>query len=123
MKSIVVLSTAVGGCCLFSALLLLGSCSRSSNSGAVGSRTLHPTRSLSASEAAQLAARLANDECEHRYQKRPFQPEQNPAVLQNGEFRWGGLDVGGPGGYSALVTFASDGSHPKVEVYFSTDVF
>ena len=77
---------------------------------------------LSPPEAAQLAARLANDECERLYQKRPFAADQKPAVLKGDEYRWGGLDVGGPGGFSALVAFGTDGSHPKVEVYFSTDV-
>lgn len=79
-------------------------------------------RSLSAAEAAELAARLANDRCEKQYRKRPFRAEQHPAVLKNGTYHWGGLDVGGPGGYSALVTFSQDGSQAHVEVYFSTDV-
>ncbi len=76
---------------------------------------------LSPDAAANLAARLANDQCERRYQRRPFKPEQHPAVLQKGIFHWGGLDVGGPGGFSALVTFRADGSDPHVEVYFSSD--
>jgi hypothetical protein len=79
-------------------------------------------RVLSADEAAQLAAKLANDQCDRQYQKRPFDAAQHSAVRQNGRYRWGGLDVGGPGGFSALVTFRPDGSEPQVEVYFSTDV-
>ena len=122
MKSKIALSTAVAGCCLLTALPLV-SCSRSPGGEAGASRPSYTTHSLSASEAAQLAADLANDQCERRYHKRPFRPEQHAAVLQRGKFQWGGLDVGGPGGYSALVTFAYEGSHPKVEVYFSTDVF
>jgi hypothetical protein len=31
------------------------------------------------------------------------------------------LDIGAPAGLSALVTFAVDGSNPKVEVYYSSD--
>jgi len=77
---------------------------------------------LSASEAADLAARLANDACHRLYQRRPFKAEQHVAVLQGGEYRWGRLDEGAPGGYSALVTFRVDGSNPNVEVYLSTDV-
>ena len=84
-------------------------------------RTLGLNHSLSAIEAAELAARLANDECERLYQKRPFTPDQHAAVLKDGVYRWGRLDVGGRGGFSAVVTFRADGSQPHVEVYFSTD--
>jgi hypothetical protein len=76
---------------------------------------------LSNNEAAQLAARLANDECERRFKKHPFVAEQYPAVLRNGMYRWGGLDVGGKNGYSARVSFRQDGSEPHTEVYFSSD--
>jgi hypothetical protein len=80
------------------------------------------TRSaLSAEEASVLAARLANDQCESRYQRRPFKPEQYPAVLREGVYHWGKLDVGGHEGFSASVTFYPDGSEPHVEVYFSSD--
>ncbi len=78
-------------------------------------------RVLPAGEAATLAARLANDQCERQYRTRPFLPEQHPALLQEGTYRWGGLDVGGPRGFSALVTFREDGNEPHVEVYFSSD--
>ena len=99
--------------------------------GLAGDARDHLTRSiavwrklnqLSAGEAADLAARLANDECHRLYQRRPFKAEQHAAVLQGGEYRWGRLNEGAPGGYSALVTFRLDGSHPRVEVYLSTDV-
>jgi hypothetical protein len=79
-------------------------------------------RVLSADEAAQLAAKLANDQCDRQYRERPFSAAQHFAVLQNGMYQWGGLDVGGLGGFSALVTFRADGSEPRVEVYFSTDI-
>ena len=78
-------------------------------------------RSLSPREAAELAARLANDQCERQYRKRPFSAEQHVAVLENGLYQWGGLDVGGPGGLSAVVTFRPDGAGRHVEVYFSSD--
>jgi hypothetical protein len=77
---------------------------------------------LTAAEAAQLAANLANDECDRRYNRRPFAPDQRSIVWDGERYRWGGLDVGGPGGFSALVTFAKDGSESKVEVYYSTDI-
>jgi hypothetical protein len=97
-------------------------CSRSSTHGIGQSPVPAARRDLSAEEAAQLAAKLANDHCERQYRKRPFAAEQHSAVLEDGIYRWGGLDVGGPGGLSALVTFQRDGSEPHVEVYFSSDV-
>jgi hypothetical protein len=78
-------------------------------------------RDLSVTDAADLAARLANEKCEHDYHRHPFKPEQHSAVLQNGLYHWGHLDVGGEGGFSAEVTFRPDGSKPHVEVYFSSD--
>jgi hypothetical protein len=76
---------------------------------------------LSPNEAAQLAARLANEECERRFHRRPFVAGQYPAVLRDGAYRWGGLDVAGPGGFSASVTFQRDGGKPRVEIYYSSD--
>jgi hypothetical protein len=64
---------------------------------------------------------LANEQCDRLYQKRPFRADQHAAVLQDGLYHWGGLDVGGVGGFSALVTFRQDGSEPHVEVYYSND--
>jgi hypothetical protein len=78
---------------------------------------------ISPDKAAQLAAKLANDQCDHLYQKRPFTANQYAAKLQDGTYHWGGLDVGGQKGFSALVTFRQNGGDPHVEVYFSTDVF
>jgi hypothetical protein len=101
--------------CLIWVLILMMGCSAAGTRQA-GRHLLSPT------EAAELAARLANDECEHLYRKRPFAARQQPAVPSDDGYRWGGLDEGGPGGYSALVVFEADGSHPKVEVYFSTDI-
>src|ERR1035437_5726020 len=97
-------------------------CSRSPTHGAGQSPAATARRALSTDEAAQLATKLANDQCDRQYRKRPFSAVQHSAVLQNGMYQWGGLDVGGPGGFSALVTFRPDGSEPHVEVYFSTDV-
>jgi hypothetical protein len=103
-------------------LIAQAGCARSVSPSA-GSSTVESTRRvLSAGEAAELAARLANEQCERQFRKRPFKPEQQHAtVSQDGRYRWGGLDVGAPGGFSALVTFHQDGSEPHVEVYFSTD--
>ncbi|MGA3284665.1 MAG: hypothetical protein ABSD57_09440 [Verrucomicrobiota bacterium] len=97
-------------------------CLRSPTHGVDQSPVATARRVLSADEAAQLAAKLANDQCDRQYRKRPFSAAQHSAVLQKGMYQWGGLDVGGPGGFSVLVTFRPDGSEPHVEVYFSTDV-
>jgi hypothetical protein len=89
----------------------------------VAAQSFEPTtrRTLSAQGASVLAAQLANERCEHQYRRRPFKPEHYPAVLQDSVYHWGKLDIGGPGRFSALVTFNRDGSEPHVEVYFSSD--
>ena len=117
MKTARILRALAVSCCLLALVVCDTSCSRSVGGG----RTQTSVRVLSSNEAAQLAAKLANDECERLYKRRPFAASQCPATLRDGEYHWGGLDQGGPGGYSAHVTFAQDGSKPKVEVYFSTD--
>ena len=76
---------------------------------------------LSPEEAAELAAQLANQDCERKYKRQPFQPGQHKAVLQDGFYHWGQLDIGGIAGFSAMVSFRQDGSEPRVEVYFSSD--
>jgi hypothetical protein len=76
---------------------------------------------LSPHAAAQLAAKLANEQCDYLYKRRPFGASQHLAVLQNGTYNWGGFDAAGPGGFSALVSFRADGSEPHVDVYFSCD--
>jgi hypothetical protein len=76
---------------------------------------------LCADDASLLAARLANEQCERQYRRRPFKADQHSAVLQDGLYHWGGLDVGGVGGFSTLVTFRRDGSESNVKVYFSSD--
>ncbi len=96
-------------------------CSPSSSRSSGAAPTSAARRAIPAGEAARLAARLANEQCESQYRTRPFLPDQYSAVLQEGTYRWGGLDVGGPRGFSALVTFGEDGSQPHVEVYFSND--
>jgi hypothetical protein len=102
-------------------LVLLAGCSHRPVQGGRTSSSQIKSQALSAGAAAQLAAKLANDECERRFKRRPFSAERYDAVLENGVYRWGRLDVGAPGGYSAKVTFHEDGSRPKVEVYLSAD--
>ena len=80
-------------------------------------------RVLSSNDAAQLAAKLANDKCENLYRRRPFRGNQYLPKLEKDEYHWGHLNVAGEGGFSALVTFRGSGENPRVEIYFSTDVF
>ena len=105
-------------CCWLGVAIVDTSCSRSSVAGVSQPPVV---RFLSPTDAAQVAARLANDECERLYKRRPFVARQYPAVLQNGEYCWGHLDEGAVGGFSASITIGRDGSNPKVQVYFSTD--
>ena len=76
---------------------------------------------LSADAAADLAAQLANDECERLHGNRPFKPETYKVRLTEGLYTWGHVDPGGPGGLSAQVTFRPDGKDPQVQIWFSTD--
>jgi hypothetical protein len=76
---------------------------------------------LSAQDAAELAARLANEQCKRQFGRQPFSPGQHSAIIENGLYHWGQLDVGGAAGFSAVVTFRPDATEPHVEVYFSSD--
>jgi hypothetical protein len=93
-------------------------------------RPEHGVHELSPDEARRLeselnaaitAAKLANDECERIYGKRPFSGGLYRAELRGNTWCWGRLDPAGVDGFSAEVSFAQDGSNPKVKVYFSTD--
>jgi hypothetical protein len=110
-------------CCIITVAICQVGCSRPSNKQPSGSAAPRVARVLlSPSAAAELAAKLANDECEHLHQKRPFTAQQHAAVLKGDLYRWGRLDPGGPSGLSAVVTFRADGSEPDVQVYLSTDI-
>ena len=115
------ITNIVWPCCIIAVAVCQAGCSRPSSKQANNSATQQVARILSPSVAAELAAKLANDECERRYQKRPFTAEQHAAVLESDVYRWGRLDPGGTAGLSAVVTFRADGSQPNVQVYFSTD--
>jgi hypothetical protein len=102
-------------------LAVQGGCVRSPDQSAGSYSAPIAHRRLSATEAAALAASLANEQCEHQYHRRPFTAERYDAVFENGLYRWGRLDPGGPAGFSAIVTFREDGSKPHVEVHYSSD--
>jgi hypothetical protein len=75
---------------------------------------------ISADEAAQRAAQLANDECERQYHERPFLPEQHTAVVDHGRYRWGGDETNALSGLFALVTLDLDGLCAEVTIYYHT---
>ena len=102
-------------------LLVALTCSCAQNNSASRATPYELRTVLSAEQAAALSARLANDECERLYKRRPFTPEQYEAKLMDGSYHWGHLDVGAPAGLSAEVSFKPDGSEPNAKVWFSTD--
>jgi len=77
---------------------------------------------LSPEAAGQLAAKLVNEECVHHHWKKSFTAAQYSAVLKDGMYHWGGLDVFAQKGISALVTFRQDGSAPHVDLYYSESI-
>ena len=97
------------------------SCARSTtyNAGRTPASNAHHV--LSSQDAAELAARLANEKCKRQFGRQPFSPGQHSAILEDGLYHWGELDVGGVGGFSAIVRFRPDGTEPHAEVYFSSD--
>ncbi|MDZ4858463.1 MAG: hypothetical protein SGI88_05730 [Candidatus Hydrogenedentes bacterium] len=72
-------------------------------------------------QAAELAAKLANDECERLYGERPFLPDTYPMRFTKDRYEWGRLDPRGINGMSAEVNFTDHGKEPRVRVYFSSD--
>ena len=95
-------------------LLLLNGCSRATKD-AKGTE-------LTKAEAAELAASLANKECQRLHGRSPFSADSFSVRLEGSEWHWGDLDPVGVDGYSAEVWFDKDGSDPEVRVYCTADV-
>ncbi len=68
-------------------------------------------------DAAELAARFANDECQHQYGIRPFSASDWPIELARGRWTWGRINAFAPQGYSAVVSFERNGTLPLVRIY------
>lgn len=66
--------------------------------------------------AGELAARLANEECQARYGARPFAGEDFEAVLTGGRWVWSSEERSGVDGYSVTVSFDQDGGRKNVAV-------
>jgi len=71
--------------------------------------------------AAELAAHLANDECDRLYGERPFDSDSYPVLFTMDRYEWGRLDPRGINGFSSTVSFTPQGSDPNVRVYWSSD--
>ena len=74
---------------IVSSLIWLSGCAKSTTSGTGQGSSSASRKALSAQDAALLAARLANEQCDRQYQKRPFRPAQHPPILQDGLYHWG----------------------------------
>jgi hypothetical protein len=72
-------------------------------------------------QAAELAAKLANEKFQKDFHQSPFNPESYKAELIDSRWHWGKMDLGGINGCSAVVEFNNDGSDPKVKVALYTD--
>ena len=78
-------------------------------------------KNLDPGSAAQLASRLANQECRRLYRQQPFKPSTYEAKFDSSRWYWGRLDIVGIDGLSAEVSFLADGSDQQVKVYLTAD--
>ena len=72
-------------------------------------------------QAAEHAAKLANEKCQKDFGLSPFTPESYQAEFVDSKWHWGKIDPIGINGYSAKVEFCKDGSDENVRVVFHTD--
>jgi len=72
-------------------------------------------------QAAEHAAKLANEKCQKEFGQSPFTPGSYEAELVDSKWHWGKIEPKGINGYSAQVEFNKDGSDENVKVAFSTD--
>lgn len=78
-------------------------------------------RPISESQALELAIEIANEECMSKFSTAPFDRSSSRIVFKDGRWLWGGLDLAGPAGLSASVSFDAYGANRHVEVFLSTD--
>ncbi len=79
--------------------------------GCAGTRAVSTPR-----DAENIAVELANDKCQHEFGKRPFKTGAFPAARSGDRWLWGWLDAKSGRGYTAQVSFHSDGTDPQVAV-------
>jgi hypothetical protein len=68
-----------------------------------------------------LAVALANAECKAKFATEPFDITSYPIGFIDGRWQWGRLDPAGYDGFSARVSFDTEGQNRRVEVFLSTD--
>lgn len=76
---------------------------------------------LSTHEALALAVSLANETCMRRFSVAPFDSSTFSIDSTGGRWQWGGLDLKGANGFSALVSFDRFGSDRTVDIFLTTD--
>jgi hypothetical protein len=89
--------------------------------GCTATRESSRAHRLSEDEALQLAVTLANQTCQAKFARAPFDAKTSSVRFVDGRWTWGGVDPGGPEGLSAEVSFDEFGAHRHVEVFLSTD--
>jgi hypothetical protein len=72
-------------------------------------------------QAAELAARLANERFRKGYGRTPFTPQSYTAELTDSRWRWGVINPIGINGCAAEVEFNEDGTDQKVRVALFDD--
>ena len=72
-------------------------------------------------QAAEHAAKLANEKCQKEFGKSPFTPESYEAEFVDSRWHWGKIEPKGINGYSAKVEFNKDASNEDVKVALSSD--
>ena len=89
--------------------------------GCTGVRQGSHPQGLSRQQALQLAVSLANQECQAKFSTAPFDTATSRIHFVDGRWSWGGLDLAGPAGLSADVSFDAHGDDRRVEAYLSAD--
>ena len=89
--------------------------------GCHGGKRIGDHTPMSENDALYLAVSLANETCMKRFSVAPFDTTTFAITSTDGRWQWGGLDLKGVDGFSALVSFDPFGSDRKVDIYFSSD--
>jgi len=71
---------------------------------------------LSTAQASELAARLANKQCQHRFHSSPFNASASTSNLVDGRWHWKASTGFGRGDLAADVSFSRSGQDPRVTI-------
>jgi len=86
-----------------------------------GNNSENKNQIITQEQAAEFAAKLANEKFQKDFHQSPFKPESYKAELVDSRWHWGKMDPVGINGCSAKVEFNKDGSDAKVKVALYTD--